>query len=73
MVYGFLQFHTFENMMLKVRLSQIQDGHAFKFGTMVMGGGVIEPETMLLPLSLFLRQMHLSTAICEGSLAEPEG
>jgi carbonic anhydrase/acetyltransferase-like protein (isoleucine patch superfamily) len=73
MVNGFLQFHTFENMMLKVKLTQIQDGSAINFGATVMGGAVIESETTLLPLSLVLKQMHLPTAIYEGSPAEPVG
>jgi len=70
MVNGFLQFHTFENMMLKVKLSKIQDGSAINFGATVMGGAVIEPETTLLPLSLVLKEMHLPTATYEGSPAE---
>jgi len=71
MVNGFLQFHTFENMMLKVKLSEIQDGSAINFGATVMGGAVIEPGTTLLPLSLVLKEMHLPTATYEGSPAEP--
>jgi hypothetical protein len=71
MVNGFLQFHTFENMMLKVKLSKIQDGSAISFGATVMGGAVIAPETTLLPLSLVLKEMHLPTATYEGSPAEP--
>ena len=69
-VNGFLQFHTFENMMLKVKLCEIQDGSAINFGATVMGGAVIEPETTLLPLSLVLKEMHLPTATYEGSPAE---
>jgi non-ribosomal peptide synthetase-like protein len=71
MVNGFLQFHTFESMMLKVKLTEIQDGGAINFGATVMGGAVIEPETTLLPLSLVLKEMRLSTATYEGSPAEP--
>jgi len=71
MVNGFLQFHTFENMMLKVKLTEIQDGSAINFGATVMGGAVIEPETTLLPLSLVLKEMYLPTATYEGSPAEP--
>ena len=67
MVNGFLQFHTFENMMLKAKLTEIQDGSTVSFGATVMGGAVIEPETTLLPLSLVLKEMHLSTATYEGS------
>jgi len=68
---GFLQFHTLENMMLKVKLTDIRDGSAVNFGATVMGGAVIEPETTLLPLSMVLKEMHLPTATYEGSPAEP--
>ena len=71
MVNGFLQFHTFENMVLKVKLTHIRDGSDINFGATVMGGAVIEPETTLLPLSLVLKEMHLPTATYEGSPAEP--
>ena len=43
-VNGFLQYHTFENMMLKVKLTDIRDGSTVNFGATVMGGAVIEPE-----------------------------
>ena len=56
---GFLQFHTFENMMLKVKQTHIQDGCAVSFGATVMGGAVIERDTTLLPLSLVLKEMNL--------------
>jgi len=71
MVNGFLQFHTFESMMLKVELTEIQDGSAISFGATVMGGAVIEPDTTLLPLSLVLKEMHLPSGTYEGSPAEP--
>jgi non-ribosomal peptide synthetase-like protein len=71
MINGFLQFHTFENMMLKVKLTKIQDSSTVNFGATVMGGVVIEPETTLLPLSLVLKEMHLPRATYEGSPAEP--
>jgi len=71
MINGFLQFHTFEDMMLKVKLSDIQDGSAVNFGATVMGGVVIEPETTLLPLSMVLKEMHLPTTTYEGSPVEP--
>jgi len=71
MVNGFLQFHTFENMMLKVKQTDIQDGSAVNFGATVMSGAVIAPETTLLPLSMVLKEMHLSTAIYQGSPVEP--
>jgi len=70
-VNGFLQYHTFEDMMLKVKLTDIQDGSTVNFGATVMGGVVIEPETTLLPLSLALKEMHLPTATYEGSPVEP--
>ncbi|MFC1740342.1 AMP-binding protein [Pseudomonadota bacterium] len=70
-VNGFLQFHTFENMTLKVKLTHIQDGSTVNFGATVMGGAVIEPETVLLPLSLVLKEMRLPTDIYHGSPAEP--
>ncbi len=68
---GFLQYHTFENMMLKVKLTDVQDGSTVNFGATVMGGAVIEPETDLLPLSLVLKEMRLPSATYEGSPAEP--
>jgi len=68
---GVLQLHTLENMMLKVKLTEIRDGSAINFGATVMGGAVIAPETTLLPLSLVLKEMHLPTATYEGSPAEP--
>jgi len=70
-VNGFLQFHTFENMMLKIKLTHIQQGSTVNFGATVMGGAIIEPETNLLPLSLVLKEMHLPTATYQGSPAEP--
>ncbi len=71
MINGFLQFHTFEHMVLKVKLTHIQRGSTVNSGATVMGGVVAEPETTLLPLSLALKEMHLTTAIYEGSPAEP--
>ena len=73
MINGFLQLHTFENMRLKVKRTDIQDGSAINFGATVMGGVIIEPGTTLLPLSLVLKEMHLSTAIYEGSPVAPVG
>jgi acetyltransferase-like isoleucine patch superfamily enzyme len=73
MINGFLQFHTFENMLLKVKRTEIEDGSYINFGATVMGGARIEPGTTLLPLSLVLKEMHLTTAIYEGSPAEPVG
>jgi non-ribosomal peptide synthetase-like protein len=68
---GFLQFHTFENMMLRVKRTHIQDGCTVAFGATVMGGAVIERDTTLLPLSLVLKEMNMITATYEGSPAEP--
>ena len=68
---GVLQLHTFENMVLKVKRTCIQDGCVVSFGATVMGGAVIERDTMLLPLSLVLKEMHLPTATYEGSPVEP--
>jgi non-ribosomal peptide synthetase-like protein len=67
---GILQFHSFENMILKVKRTRIQDGCAVSFGVTVMGGAVIERDTTLLPLSLVLKEMHLLTATYEGSPVE---
>jgi non-ribosomal peptide synthetase-like protein len=68
---GFLQFHTFENMMLKVKRTHILDGCAVNFGATVMSGAVIERDTTLLPLSMVLKEMNVLTATYEGSPAEP--
>ena len=68
---GFLQFHTFENMMLKVKQTHIQDGCAICSGATVMSGVVIEPDTTVLPLSLVLKEMNLLSATYQGSPVEP--
>jgi non-ribosomal peptide synthetase-like protein len=68
---GFLQFHSFENMMLKVKQAQIDDGCTVAFGATVMGGAVMERDTTLSPLSLVLKEMNMRTATYEGSPAEP--
>ena len=68
---GFLQFHSLENMTLKVKRTHVQDGCTVGFGATVMGGAVIDRDTTLLPLSLVLKGMHLLTAIYEGSPVEP--
>jgi hypothetical protein len=70
-VNGFLQFHTFENMLLKVKRTEICDRSAINFGATVMGGVSIESGTTVLPLSLVLKEMHLPTATYHGSPAEP--
>jgi len=68
---GLLQLHSFENMTLKVKRTEIQNGSSINFGATIMGGAVIGPETTLLPLSLVLKEMHLPTAVYQGSPAEP--
>ena len=70
-VAGVLQFHSFENMTLKVKKTDIRGGSAVNFGATVMGGAVIEPETTHLPLSLVLKEMHLPTGTYWGSPTEP--
>src|SRR5678815_2294516 len=64
------QFHTFENMMLKVKRTQIHDGCAIGVGSSVMGGAVIERDTTILPLSLVLKEMNLTSGTYGGSPAE---
>lgn len=64
---GFLQFHTFEDMLLKVKRTDIQNGSTVNFGATVMGGAIIEPETTLLPLGMVMPEMYLPTGIYEGS------
>jgi hypothetical protein len=68
---GFLQFHTFENMILKVKRTHIQDGCTVAFGATVMGGAVVGRDTTLLPLSLVLKEMKMIPDTYEGSPAEP--
>jgi len=68
---GFLQFHTFENMVLKVKQTHIQDGCAISSGATVMSGVVIERDTTVLPLSLVLKEMNLVSATYQGSPVEP--
>jgi hypothetical protein len=68
---GFLQYHTFENMVLRVKKTHIRDRCTIEFGATVMGGVEIEPDTTLLPLSLVLKEMRLPTAVYEGSPVAP--
>ncbi len=68
---GFLQFHTFENMMLKVKQTHIQDGCTICSGATVMSGVVVERDTTVLPLSLVLKDMNLHSATYQGSPVEP--
>jgi hypothetical protein len=67
---GFLQFHSFENMTLKVKRTQIGDGCTVGFGATVMGGAMLERDTTLLPLSLVLKAMAMGTGTYQGSPAE---
>lgn len=72
-VAGFLQYHTLENMTLKVKRTDIQDRSAVSFGATVMGGAVLQPETTLLPLSMVLKEMRLPTGLYWGSPTESAG
>ena len=72
-VNGFLQYHSFENMMLKVKKTRIEDNCTITFGATLMGGAVIDPDTTLMPLSMVLKEMKMYTGIYEGSPAEPAG
>jgi acetyltransferase-like isoleucine patch superfamily enzyme len=58
-------------MMLKVKRTEIGDGSAVNIGATIMGGVTIEPGTNLWPLSLVLKEMHLTPADYVGSPAEP--
>ena len=71
LVAGLLQLHTFENMTLQVKRTEIRSGGTVNLGATVMGGAVLEAGTTILPLSLVLKGMHLPGAIYEGSPAEP--
>jgi non-ribosomal peptide synthetase-like protein len=70
-VAGNLQLHSFENMRLQVKRTEIQSGSSVNVGATVMGGAIVEPGTTILPLSLVLKGMHLPTATYEGSPAQP--
>ena len=65
-----LQLHTFENMVLTVKRTEVCDRSSISFGTTLMGGAVIEPESTLLPMSLVLKEMHLPSGSYAGSPAE---
>jgi hypothetical protein len=69
---GMMQLHTFENMVLKVKRTEIRDGSTVNFGATIMGGAVIEPGTTFMPLSLVLKDMYMPTDTYFGSPAEPE-
>lgn len=67
---GFLQFHSFENMTLKVKRTCIEDSSTVSFGATVMGGAMIERDTTLMPLSLVLKEASVPTGTYEGSPVE---
>ncbi len=67
---GMLQLHSFEDMVLKVKRTDIGDGSTVSFGATVMGGAAIERETTLLPLTLVLKEMTMPSATYEGSPAQ---
>ena len=56
--------------MLKIKRSEIQHGSVVNFGATIMGGAVIEAGTTLLPLSMVLKEMHLTPATYGGSPTE---
>jgi hypothetical protein len=60
-------------MLLKVKRTEIRDHCNVNLGATVMGGAIVEPATTLLPLGLVLKEMHLHTAIYEGSPVAPVG
>jgi hypothetical protein len=68
---GFLQFHTFEDMTLKVKRTHIRDDCTVAFGATVLGGAQIARGTTLMPLSLVLKEMSLLPGTYEGSPVEP--
>lgn len=67
---GFLQFHTFENMLLQVKQAHIDDSSTVAFGATVMSGAQIEAHSTLQPLSMALKSVHLASGTYEGSPAE---
>lgn len=70
LVDGSLQLHTFENMLLKVKRTRIEDGSTVAFGATVMGGATIQSDTTVQPLSLVLKEMSLPSGTYEGSPVE---
>jgi len=68
---GLLQYHTLENMRLKVKRTDIHDGSVINFGATVMGGASVGPETTIMPLGLVLKEMQLPSGTYTGSPVEP--
>ena len=68
---GLLQFHSFENLSLKVKKTDIGSGAVVNVGATIMGGAVIEPKTTILPLSLVLKEMYLPSGTYWGSPTDP--
>jgi hypothetical protein len=68
---GYLQYHTFENMTLKVKRTVIKDGCTVNFGATVMGGASFEDGTTIMPLSLVLKETNMPAGTYDGSPAEP--
>lgn len=72
MINGMLQFHTFENMTLKVKRCKIHDGSTINIGATIMSGAMIESGVTILPLGLVLKEMYLpADATYQGSPVEP--
>ncbi|MGI9520079.1 MAG: phosphopantetheine-binding protein, partial [Hyphomicrobiaceae bacterium] len=67
---GFLQFHTFENMTLKVKQCHVGDECTVNFGATIMSGARVASNSTLMPLSLVLKEMDLPSGIYEGSPAD---
>ncbi len=69
---GFLQFHTFENMTLKVKETHIGDRSTVAFGATVMSGAKIDCDSTLQPLSMVLKEVYLQPDTYAGSPADRE-
>jgi hypothetical protein len=68
---GFLQYHSFEDMTLRVKRTHVGADSTVAFGATVMGGAVVEIGSTLLPLSLVLKEMNLPAGTYEDSPAGP--
>ncbi|MGI9364271.1 MAG: hypothetical protein ACR2O8_03730, partial [Rhizobiaceae bacterium] len=69
-VAGFLQFHTFEDMVLKVKRTEIGNRSSINFGATIMSGAKLEEDTTVLPLAMALKEMQLPPGLYQGSPAE---